>query len=77
MKGRLYTEYYVQCGICEIETPVGARKREAALFYLKKGGWQQTTKHGYVCKQCQETKIIQKSEEIDERSKRSTMQRVV
>ncbi len=52
LSGRLYTEYYVVCGVCNEEMPVGARTRSLAIFYLEQNGWKETEQKGYVCKEC-------------------------
>lgn len=56
LSGRLFTEYYVVCGVCQEENPVGAKSYSGALFYLKRGGWRHTKRQGYVCKQCWESR---------------------
>jgi hypothetical protein len=52
MRGKLFTEYYVVCALCQEEMPVGAKDRSNAISYLARGGWKNTRQHGYVCKEC-------------------------
>ena len=51
-KGRVFTYYYVTCGRCGREEPLGTTKREEVPFHLERGGWKLTKQYGYVCYEC-------------------------
>jgi hypothetical protein len=50
--GKVYPYYYVTCGVCGEEWTLGTTNRDQIAYYLERGGYKRTKKHGYVCEGC-------------------------
>ena len=53
-KGKVFPVYYVSCGKCEKQEPIGVRIKALVPMHLERGGWKYTKQHGYVCSECRE-----------------------
>jgi hypothetical protein len=63
-KGKILTYYYVTCGRCGMEEPLGTTKRENVSSHLSRGGWKQTKRYGYVCYECSGKEEVKQNERI-------------
>jgi len=54
VRGHVFAEYWVQCGVCEREAVLDARKRRIAVEEVRERGWKHTHNHGWVCPGCNE-----------------------
>lgn len=52
MKGELFPDYYVTCGICNDGEHVAERERSKAKKSAHALGYVLTKRHGWVCKRC-------------------------
>lgn len=51
-KGRIFTEYWIQCGVCEYMEALAARTRQAAEEARIERGWVRRYTAGYICPDC-------------------------
>jgi hypothetical protein len=51
-RGKVFPIYYVSCGVCERQSPVGVRVKSQVPKHLVAGGWKYTKQYGYVCWEC-------------------------
>jgi hypothetical protein len=51
-RGKVYPQYYVTCGKCGEENPLGTIYKSLIPRYLLSGGYVKTKEYGFVCEQC-------------------------
>jgi len=52
LKGKVYPYYFVQCGFCGQENPLGVTLRNLVDFHLVRSGYKKVRNVGYMCFEC-------------------------
>lgn len=53
-KGRLWAEYWIDCGACAQREELGEADRHRAIIVATERGWRWSHRQGYVCAKCAE-----------------------